>query len=132
MSYFLSTLPTSKLFTNLTGGNDYLTYQSYKWLVKKITDKIKTKALELNIEFNNDGFTPYIFRHTYATLLYYSGVRLKDAQYYMGHSDSKMLNEVYIHLDKHKLRENDIIENFVEEKIKLTTKNIELRLLGNE
>lgn len=132
VSYFLSTLPTSKLFTNLTGGNDYLTYQSYKWLVKKITDKIKAKALELNIEFNNDGFTPYIFRHTYATLLYYSGVRLKDAQYYMGHSDSKMLNEVYIHLDKHKLRENNVIENFVEEKIKSTTKNIELKLLSNE
>lgn len=130
--YFLSTLTTSKLFTNLTGGSDYLTYQSYKWLVKKITDKIRSKALELNIEFNTDGFTPYTFRHTYATLLYYSGVRLKDAQYYMGHSDSKMLNEVYIHLDKHKLRENNIIENFVEEKIKLTTKNMELRLLGNE
>ena len=40
----------------------------------------------------------------------------------MGHSDSKMLNEVYIHLDKHKLRENNVIENFVEEKIKTTTK----------
>ena len=28
----------------------------------------------------------------------------------------------YIHLDKHKLRENNVIENFVEEKIKTTTK----------
>ena len=50
----------------------------------------------------------------------------------MGHSDSKMLNEVYIHLDKHKLRENNVIENFVEEKIKSTTKSIELKLLSDE
>ncbi|WP_278627150.1 tyrosine-type recombinase/integrase [Thomasclavelia cocleata] len=74
------------------------------------------------MEFNKNRLTPYIFRHTYTALLYYSGTRLKDAQYYMGHSDSKMLNEVYIHLDKHKLRENNVIENFVEEKIKTTTK----------
>lgn len=130
--YYLSTIQTSKLFTNLTGGDEYLTNQSYKWLVKKIIDKIKIKALELDIEFNPKGFTPYIFRHTYATLLYYSGVRLKDAEYYMGHSDSKMLNQVYIHLDKQKLRENDIIENFVTEKLKTTTINIESKLLSNE
>ncbi|WP_369525711.1 tyrosine-type recombinase/integrase [Thomasclavelia cocleata] len=84
------------------------------------------------MEFNKNRLTPYIFRHTYTALLYYSGVRLKDAQYYMGHSDSKMLNEVYIHLDKHKLRENNVIENFVEEKIKSTTKSIELKLLSDE
>lgn len=65
-------------------------------------------------------------------MLYYSGARLKDAQYYMGHSDSKMLNEVYIHLDKQKLRENAIVENFINEKLKTTTKNIETKLLDNE
>lgn len=54
------------------------------------------------------------------------------AQYYMGHSDSKMLNEVYIHLDKQKLRENAIVENFINEKLKTTTKNIETKLLDNE
>lgn len=127
VSYYLSSIQTSKLFTNLTGGDEYLTNQSYKWLVKKIIDKIKLKALELNIEFNPKGFTPYIFRHTYATLLYYSGVRLKDAEYYMGHSDSKMLNQVYIHLDKHKLRENDIIENFVAQKLKTTKKKYKIK-----
>ncbi len=132
VSYYLSSIQTSKLFTNLTGGDEYLTNQSYKWLVKKIIDKIKSKALELDIEFNPKGFTPYIFRHTYATLLYYSGVRLKDAEYYMGHSDSKMLNQVYIHLDKHKLRENDTVENFVQNKLKNNRKNILEKLLKNE
>ena len=132
VKYYLTTLKNDKLFTNISGGNDYLTYQSYKWLVKKIIDKIEAKALELNIEFNQEGFTLYIFRHTFATLLYYSNVRLKDAQYYMGHKDSKMLNQVYIHLDKQKLRENVIVENFVIEKIKNTTENIESKLLSTE
>lgn len=117
VKYYLTTLTTNKLFTNLTGGDNYLTNQSYKWLIKKIIDKIKTKAIELNIEFNPNGFTPYIFRHTYATLLYYSGIRLKDAEYYMGHSDSKMLNQVYIHLDKKKLRENDTIDSYFSNKL---------------
>lgn len=130
--YYLSTIQTSKLFTNLTGGDEYLTNQSYKWLVKKIIDKIKIKALELDIEFNPKGFTPYIFRHTYATLLYYSGVRLKDAEYYMGHSDSKMLSQVYIHLDKKQLRENNIIENFVQNKLKSNRKNMLEKLLNNK
>jgi hypothetical protein len=43
-----------------------------------------------------------------------------------------MFNEVYIHLDKQKLRENAIVENFINEKLKTTTKNIETKLLGNE
>lgn len=117
IKYYLTTLTTNKLFTNLTGGDNYLTNQSYKWLIKKIVDKIKIKAIELKIDFNPEGFTPYVFRHTYATLLYYSGIRLKDAEYYMGHSDSKMLNQVYIHLDKNKLRENDTIDSYFYNKL---------------
>lgn len=132
VSYYLSSIQTSKLFTNLTGGDNYMTNQSYKWMIKKIIDKIKLKAIELNIDFNPTGFTPYIFRHTYATLLYYSGVRLKDAEYYMGHSDSKMLSQVYIHLDKKQLRENDIIENFVQNKLKNNRNDMLKRLLSNE
>ena len=132
VSYYLSSIQTSKLFTNLTGGDNYMTNQSYKWMIKKISDKIKLKAIELNIDFNPTGFTPYIFRHTYATLLYYSGVRLKDAEYYMGHSDSKMLSQVYIHLDKKQLRENNIIEKFVQNKLKNNQKDMLKRLLSNE
>ncbi|WP_300628722.1 site-specific integrase [uncultured Thomasclavelia sp.] len=117
INFYLTTLESDKLFTNLTGNDEYLTYQGYKWLIRKIVDKIRIKALELDIEFDPDGFTPYVFRHTYATLLYYSGIRLKDAEYYMGHSDSKMLNDVYIHLDKQKLRNNDVIASYLNNKI---------------
>ena len=78
VKYYLSSIQTNKLFTNLSSKKDeYMSNQSYKWLVKKIKDKIRMKAWELNIEFKEDGFTPYTFRHTYATLLYYSGINLK-------------------------------------------------------
>ena len=50
----------------------------------------------------------------------------------MGHSDSKMPNEVYIHLDKQKLRENNVVENFVKEKFRNTTNNIKSKLLLDE
>ena len=39
-------------------------------------------------------------RHTYCTALYYAGVPLLQAQYLMGHADSKMTADVYTHLDK--------------------------------
>lgn len=50
----------------------------------------------------------------------------------MGHSNSKMLSQVYIHLDKKQLRENDIIENFVQNKLKNNRKDILEKLLKNE
>lgn len=43
--------------------------------------------------------TPYIFRYTYATDLYYSGIDLKKAAYLMGHSSTDMLLRVYAQLD---------------------------------
>ncbi len=131
--YYLSSIQTNKLFTNLSSKKDeYLSCQSYKWLIKKIKDKIKMKAWELNIEFKEDGFTAYTFRHTYATLLYYSGINLKEAEYYMGHADSKMLNQVYIHLDKKSLRENNSIENYIQNKLKINKEIITKNLLQNE
>ncbi|MBE7043692.1 MAG: hypothetical protein E7399_09445, partial [Ruminococcaceae bacterium] len=45
------------------------------------------------------SFTPHIFRHTYATNLYYAGVDLKRAQYLLGHSSLNMTLKVYTHMD---------------------------------
>lgn len=48
------------------------------------------------------GLTAHIFRHNYCTMLYYSGVSQKKAVELMGHSDIKMIMEVYAHLDEQK------------------------------
>ena len=37
-------------------------------------------------------------RHTFATMLFESGIEPKDAQYYLGHSDLRMTLELYTHL----------------------------------
>lgn len=58
--------------------------------------------------------TPHIFRHTYATMLFYSGVDMKTAQYLLGHSTLSMTMEIYTHLDKSKTNEAaDKLEKYI-------------------
>ncbi|MDR1559965.1 MAG: site-specific integrase [Clostridiales bacterium] len=54
--------------------------------------KLKVMALAPDI-------TAHLFRHTFITLMYYSGVRLKTAQYLAGHSSIQMTMDVYTALD---------------------------------
>ena len=44
--------------------------------------------------------TPHIFRHSYATMIYYAGIDIKMAQYLLGHSNINITLEIYTHLDK--------------------------------
>ena len=46
--------------------------------------------------------TPHIFRHDYATRLYYSKISPKMAAKLMGHADTTMIMKVYAHLDEQK------------------------------
>lgn len=50
----------------------------------------------------DSGITMYTLRHNFATECYYAGVSLKECQRQMGHSDYKMVLEVYSHLDSEK------------------------------
>lgn len=51
-----------------------------------------------------ETLTPHIFRHNYATQLYYSDISPKKAAQIMGHADTTMINRIYAHLDE--LKEN--------------------------
>ncbi|MDR1440285.1 MAG: site-specific integrase [Clostridiales bacterium] len=44
--------------------------------------------------------TSHIMRHTYATLLYYAGVDVKQAQAWLGHASIQMTLDIYTHLDE--------------------------------
>ena len=46
--------------------------------------------------------TAHWFRHNYATQLYYSDVSIKQAVALLGHADTKMIMDVYAHLDEQK------------------------------
>ena len=47
-----------------------------------------------------DKITPHRLRHTYATLLYSSGVDLLTAKELLGHSDVSTTLKIYTHLEK--------------------------------
>lgn len=72
-----------------------------------------TKKKKWIIEINAiPGLTPHIFRHNYATNLYYAGVDMKEAQRLLGHADSKTVIEIYTHLDKQKSKSTVKIEEY--------------------
>jgi hypothetical protein len=63
----------------------------------------KLKASERKMyDFSINDLTSKIFRHNYATMLYYSGISLIKAVELMGHADVTMIQKVYAHLDEQK------------------------------
>ena len=53
-----------------------------------------------------DNITPHMLRHTYATLLYKSGVDVLTASELMGHSSIQITLDIYTHLDKEQISKN--------------------------
>lgn len=74
----------------------------WKHILKKMNDAVATEKEKLIGAEPIQGLTAHIFRHNYCTMLYYSGISPKKAVELMGHSDLKMIMEVYAHLDEEK------------------------------
>lgn len=62
---------------------------------------------------NNIKFTCHQLRHSYCTMLYYAGVKIKKAQALMGHASASMIYEVYTHLDEQRENADDLINNYI-------------------
>lgn len=60
------------------------------------------------------GLTAHVFRHNYATMLYYTDVPVKDALYLLGHSNIKITLDIYTHLDKNNNNISDKFQNISE------------------
>ena len=67
---------------------------------RRFWDNIKA-ALVLETP-DAETLTPHIFRHNYATALYYSDISIKKAAALMGHADTTMITRIYAHLDESK------------------------------
>ncbi len=84
--------------------------------IKSCNDYID-KSNENKKEYNkvkHIDFTFHTLRHTFCTILYYSGVGLKETQDIMGHRDSKMVLDVYTHLDKSEIKNTkNKINNYI-------------------
>lgn len=116
---YLKSLDTEYLFTGSkdeSGKPNPMT----KWEAQKMWNSIYEQASSVarsEIQSGNapdiislddplQGLTPHYFRHNMTTVLYYSGVDIKDAARLLGHANVNVTLEVYTHLDKEKQAEN--------------------------
>lgn len=98
------------LFTK-TDGNLH-TRTTYRTFFKKIFNKINS-YMGGNNNFKATDLHPYVFRHEYATILYYSGIDIKQAAKLMGHADIKMILEVYAELDDNSATISEKLNRFI-------------------
>ena len=62
---------------------------------------------------------PHDLRHSFATMLYDSGVDIKTAVHWMGHSDEKMIMQIYAHLTEERKKRSEMqvakhVENHIQ------------------
>lgn len=111
---YISQLDSLYLFTNNNGQlmtttqytrfwNKIILQMNYaimsekeKAAVERLPAKMQKNAMPIN------SLTAHIFRHNYATMLYYSNVSSKKAIQLMGHTDVAMIMKIYAHLDEEK------------------------------
>lgn len=78
--------PTSTLFGAENGK--LRTRSAYRHLFDMAIKKIGLKDI-----------TPYMFRHNFCSMCFFNGVDIKTCQFLMGHSDTKMVLQVYSHFE---------------------------------
>lgn len=122
---YLDSIDTLYLFTQASG--ELHTKTTYRRFWQKIYDKINTQmggkkkitkrsngqAEIIQPEIKATDITPYVFRHEYATILYYSGIDMKEAARLMGHSDTSMILNVYAELDKNKSSSKEKLSQYL-------------------
>ena len=78
------------------GWNSYINHLNYMYWCNE--------RGEVQSKFHPQGFpksihiTPHMFRHTYATMLYLSGIDLLTMKYLLGHADIKTTLQIYTHI----------------------------------
>lgn len=98
------------IFT-MTNGK-IMSKSSFRKFWNRIINAVSKEAQKEKIQLNND-ITPHMFRHTYATNLYYAGIDIKTAQYLLGHSSVKMTMDIYTHLEREETsKTQDILNQF--------------------
>ena len=77
-----------------------INYYSYLENCKKINEQPRSRYSPKRVPKIEKPFNPHQLRHTYATLLYISGVDVLTAQYLLGHSDITTTLKIYTHLEE--------------------------------
>lgn len=120
LSDFLKEVDGFYLFTDKSG--ELMSYTSYRIFWGHIFDKInialggtkdhvekkeKIKGIKVT------DITPYVFRHEFATILYYANIDIKEAARIMGHNSTRLILEVYAELDSKKSNSTNKLEQYL-------------------
>lgn len=101
---------TDYIFTMENGK--IMSKSSFRKFWNRIIAKANEAAQKEKMQLSPD-ITPHIFRHTFATNLYYAGIDIKTAQYLLGHSSIKMTMDIYTHLESEDTsKAQDILNQF--------------------
>ena len=84
-----------------------------------INKNYEKQQKELNKDFkltkeSKIKFTCHQLRHSYCTMLYYSGIKIKEAQNLMGHSSADMVYNIYTHLDSERENTAETLNNYIQ------------------
>ncbi len=79
-----------------TETGEYISYDAYEKYLKENGKRV----------LNRDKITTHVLRHTHASFLAAEGVPLETIMRRLGHANSRITREIYIHVTK-KVREND-------------------------
>lgn len=90
----LNRLGTPPLFL-FTNTGEHINYYSYAKYLRETTERVLGRKL-----------TPHALRHTHASLLMESGVAIDIISRRLGHDNSKITKEIYLHVTE-KLKEKD-------------------------
>lgn len=90
----LHSLPENDLFFFNTGG-DYVHYYAYNKYLKENSQRILGRTI-----------TVHALRHTHASLLLEKGVSIETISRRLGHENSKITREIYLHVTE-KLKDQD-------------------------
>lgn len=114
------------LFKLLKERVSYCNENNIKYIFTKETDKysmLTKQALKSHLKVFLNGlnknsdveitFTYYQLRHSYCTMLYYAGVKIKKAQELMGHSSADMVYNIYTHLDEERENAEELINDYI-------------------
>lgn len=110
LSPYYASCNTLYLFEQKQGGLH--TRTTYRRFWKHIYDKINI-AMGGTKNIAATDITPYVFRHEYATMLYYSGIDVKEAARLMGHSDTRTIVEIYAELDQSRSNSTNKLETLI-------------------
>ena len=84
--------------------------QKDKRMLTQESIRCMTNSICKDLDFR---FTPHQLRHSFCTMLYYSGIKIKEAQNLMGHSSAKMVYDLYAHLDAQKTDISTTLNNYL-------------------